>query len=215
MCVCTQKSEDIFMVDAKLREIIDPTLDRIADFCVSVGLSANKLTVIGFACGCMCALFIIWEQFIWAIFWLSCNRVCDGLDGAVARKKEVTDFGGYLDIVCDFLFYGLVPLSFSIALPHHGVAGCFLLFSFIGTGSSFLAYAILQAKHPEKQLHSGQKKSFFYIGGLTEGTETIALFVVMCLFPHLFSFLAYGFGILCWITTGQRIAIAYIDFAQK
>ena len=52
------------------------------------------------------------------------------------------------------------------------------------------------------------RKSLFYIGGLTEGTETIALFVAICLLPQWFAWLAYGFGALCWLTTGARIVSA-------
>ena len=51
-------------------------------------------------------------------------------------------------------------------------------------------------------------KSLYYIGGLTEGTETIALFIAICLFPDAFPWLAWGFGALCWITTAARIAAA-------
>ena len=42
------------------------------------------------------------------------GRICDGLDGAVAKQTKQTDFGGFLDIVLDFAFYGMIPLAFAL-----------------------------------------------------------------------------------------------------
>ena len=53
-------------------------------------------------------------------------------------------------------------------------------------------------------------KSLYYIGGLTEGTETIALFALCCLFPAHFALFAWTFGALCWLTTTTRIWSGYI-----
>ncbi|WP_435891264.1 CDP-alcohol phosphatidyltransferase family protein, partial [Klebsiella pneumoniae] len=39
----------------------------------------------------------------------------DGLDGALARRRGLTDAGGFLDIALDFLFYALVPFGFILA----------------------------------------------------------------------------------------------------
>jgi phosphatidylglycerophosphate synthase len=42
----------------------------------------------------------------------------------VARRTGLSDFGGYLDIVCDFVFYAAVPLGFALADPSgNAVAG--------------------------------------------------------------------------------------------
>ena len=48
-------------------------------------------------------------------------------------------------------------------------------------------------------------KSFYFLGGLTEATETITIFAVMCIWPEHFAVLAYGFAGLCAITTGMRV----------
>lgn len=84
-----------------------------------------------------------------------------------------------------------------------------LLFAFIGTGSSFLAFAALAAKHNIDNPGYAHK-SFYYIGGLTEGTETIVLFVLCCLFPAHFAVFAWIFGALCWLTTTTRIWSGYV-----
>jgi phosphatidylglycerophosphate synthase len=136
------------------------------------------------------------------------NRLADGLDGAVARRTRLTDFGGYLDILCDFIFYAAVAFGFALGRPENAIAAAFLMLSFVGTGTSFLAYAIMAAKRQVTTDLRGAK-SLYYIGGLTEGTETIAVFVAFCLFPGAFAPLAYVFGALCWLTTASRIATAW------
>jgi len=202
------------MFDARLRPIIDPPLNWLAGGCVAVGLTANRLTVIGFFIGLICALFIMLGYFQIALICLALNRLCDGLDGAVARKLTPSEFGGYLDIVCDFLFYAMVPFAFIVHAQANSYAGAFLMLSFVGTGSSFLAYAILEAEHGRSGRPTIQKKSFFYLGGLTEGAETILLFAVVMAVPALFPVLAWIFGGMCWATTCWRVYAAYCDFKE-
>ena len=120
------------------------------------------------------AVCVAFQQFDIAFWFILLNRVADGVDGAVARASMSTDFGGYLDIVCDFVFYSAVPFAFAVVQPENALASAFLIFSFIGTASSFLAFAILAEKHGISTEIRG-KKTFYYLGGLTEGTETTLL----------------------------------------
>ncbi|MGR5542857.1 CDP-alcohol phosphatidyltransferase family protein, partial [Vibrio campbellii] len=76
--------------------------------------------------------------------------------------------------------------------------------SFVGTGSSFLAFAVMAGKRGiDNPVY--KQKSLYYMSGLTEGTETITCFVLMCLFPNYFALMAWVFGSLCWFTTFTRI----------
>ncbi|MCC2113690.1 MAG: CDP-alcohol phosphatidyltransferase family protein, partial [Hyphomicrobiales bacterium] len=135
-----------------------------------------------------------------------------GLDGAVARATTKTDRGGYLDIVFDFIFYGAVPLGFVLADPAaNAIAGAVLLFVFYANGASFLAFAIMAAKHGLENTRQGAK-SLYFTGGLAEGTETIAVFLAMCLFPTAFPWLAYGFATITVVTTVSRILLAWQTF---
>ncbi|MEL7089133.1 MAG: CDP-alcohol phosphatidyltransferase family protein, partial [Planctomycetota bacterium] len=143
-----------------------------------------------------------------ALIALLASRVADGLDGAVARATTRTDFGGYLDIVADFFFYGAVPFGFVLADPvGNGAAGAFLLMSFYVNGTSFLGYAILAEKHGLETSERGAK-SLYFTGGLLEGTETILFFAALCLLPGWFAPLAWIFGTLCFITAGSRVLLA-------
>ena len=196
------------MLDARLRRLIDPPLDRLSVPLAARGLSANAITVAGFALGLCAAVAIAGRAYLLGLTLLLLNRLCDGLDGAVARRRGVTDLGGFLDIVLDFLIYAALPFAFALADPAaNALPGAFLIFSFMGTGSSFLAYANMAAKRGIATELRG-RKSLYYLGGLTEGTETIVAFVLACLWPAWFPLIAWTFGALCWLTTATRIVVA-------
>ncbi|MFZ9633738.1 MAG: CDP-alcohol phosphatidyltransferase family protein, partial [Alphaproteobacteria bacterium] len=145
----------------------------------------------------------------WGLGLLLASRLADGLDGAVARRTHTTDRGAFLDITLDFLFYASVPLGFAIADPAaNALAAAVLLASFVGTGSSFLAFAILAER---RGIEAGRApaKGFFHLGGLTEAGETLACFAAMCLWPGLFAWLALGFAALCALTAATRIALGW------
>jgi len=196
------------MFDAQLRPLIDQLLNPIGRGLVTLGVTANQVTMIGAAFGLIAAGFAAAGLFYPALWFVIANRFIDGLDGAVARASRSSDFGGYLDIVCDFIFYSAIPLAFAVARPETALAAAFLIFSFIGTATSFLGFAILAEKHQVTTQIRG-KKAFYYLGGLTEGTETILLFLAMLVWPDYFRLMAIIFGILCWVTTGTRIYAAY------
>lgn len=199
------------MFDVRVRQMIDPALDRFAGVLVRAGIGANAITVVGFVLGAVGCAALAAGRYNVALAFIAANRLADGLDGAVARRRGATDLGGYLDSVLDSTFYSGVPFAFAVARPEFVLPAAFLIYSFIGTGGSFLAYATIAAKRgltsdPE------QKKAFFYAAGLMEGTETVVFFVLFCLFPDRFATLAWTFGVLCWLTTGLRVASAVSAF---
>lgn len=199
------------MLDARLRKLIDPPLDALGRRLAALGVSANSVTWTGFLVGCGAWALLALGSYGWALALILVNRLADGLDGAVARHARLSDLGGYLDIVLDFLFYSGVVFFFAVGRPAEALPAAFLIFSFVGTGASFLAFAALAAKHGITSSARGSK-SIYYLGGLTEGSETIVLFVAICLFPHLFAWFAWIFGALCWLTTAARIAMAAQTF---
>jgi phosphatidylglycerophosphate synthase len=176
---------------------------------VRAGLGANQVTLIGFGIGAIAMVLVAVELYLAGLVALLFGRVADGLDGAIARLSGVTDLGGFLDVVLDFIFYSGIVFAFALADPQqNALPAAFLVFSFVGTGTSFLAYAIVSAKRGLAE-PSPTRRSFFYVGGLAEGTETILVLVLFCLMPGYFPVLATGFGILCWVTTASRIALAW------
>jgi phosphatidylglycerophosphate synthase len=200
------------MLDAALRRWIDPPLDRVGRQLAATGISANAVTLAGFAVGLTALPLLAAEAYRVALAAILANRLADGLDGAVARAGGSSDLGAYLDIVCDFLFYAAIVFGFVLAAPENRLPGAFLLFAFIGTGSSFLAFAVFAARRGLETRARGLK-SLYYLGGLTEGTETVALFIALCLFPRSFPWLAWLVGAACWATTLSRVLDAWRRFA--
>lgn len=199
------------MLDAPLRKLIDPSLNRAGTRLAGLGVQADWITWAGFGLGLCAVPAIAAGGYGWGLGFIVANRVLDGLDGAVARHSHVSDAGAFLDIALDFIFYAAVPFAFALARPAEALAAAFLIFSFVASGSTFLAYAILAGKRGMTTSLNGQK-SIYHIGGLTEGSETFLVFALACLFPDWFAVLCYIFGTLCFVTGGTRIAAALANF---
>lgn len=196
------------MLDAYLQKHLQRPFTALGRVLSNRSIQANTVTLIGFGVGLAAIPCLATQHYGWALGLIGFNRFCDGLDGAMARLQGPTDFGGYLDIVCDFIFYAGVVWGMSLARPQEAGWAALLLFSFMGTASSFLAYAILAAKQGQGKPQGKPQvlpKAFYYLGGLTEGTETIALLVFFCLFPQWFVPAALVFSLMCWVTTLTRI----------
>ncbi len=197
------------MLDGFMRGLIDAPLNRGGVWLANRGAHANTVTLAGLAVGLLAAgLIAAGEAGLIVAFLILASRLADGLDGAVARARGKTDFGGYLDIVCDFIFYGAVPLAFVLRDPAvNGVAGAFLLATFYANGASFLGFAVMAAKRGMETRSRGEK-SLYFTSGLLEGTETIVFFVIIALWPALFVPAAWLFGSLCLVTTVARVLLA-------
>jgi len=201
------------MLDRFITPLISAPVNAAATVLVRAGVGANTVTIVGFAIGIVAAILIANGAYIAGAIALFSSRICDALDGAVARQTQATDAGGFLDITLDFLFYASIPLAFALADPSaNALAAAVLLAAFVGTGSSFLAFAVMAAKRGLSNV-AVPNKSFYFLGGLTEATETLGFFAAMCLWPQYFAVLAYGFSALCAITIATRIGWGWKAFS--
>lgn len=210
------------MFDGRIRPFIDPPLKALAKQLVAWKVSADQITMFGCAFGVSGAVAVAFGFFGLAFLLIALGRLADGIDGWVARiENSTSDRGGFLDIALDFVFYAAVPVGFAMYAPaENALAAVALLSGFLINGTAFLAYAWItekqgleqQAKQAAK--HSGQgEKSFAYLSGLAEGTETVIFFLVVCAFPGSFAWLAYAFAALCWISGLARIITVYRDLS--
>ena len=195
------------MLDASIRRRIDPVLLSMGRWLADRGATPNGVTLAAFIVGMAAAAAIAVGTYWVGLVLLLLSRLGDGLDGWVARaSNRQSDFGGFLDIVLDFAFYGAIPTAFALADPSaNAVAACVLVLTFYVNGASFLAYATMAEKRGTAERGS---KSLLYTTGLAEATETIAVFVAMCLFPEAFAGIAYAFAAVCAYTTFSRIMLA-------
>ncbi len=197
------------MLDRHITPLIKPAVEQIARALAGRGVRADHVTLVAFAIGIVAMICIAIRAYWAAAILILASRLCDALDGAVARQTEATDAGGFLDITLDFLFYAGIVLAFAFAAPKtNALPAAVLLMSFVGTTSSFLAFAALAAKRGIASMDYPDK-SFYFLGGLAEATETLIIFTAMCIWPRYFPQLAYIFAAICAITTFTRIVGGY------
>jgi phosphatidylglycerophosphate synthase len=199
------------MFDTALRRLIDPPLNGAAGWLAKSGISANALTVFGAAISVGAAIAISQQMFAAGLALIVLNRIIDGFDGAVARINGPTRLGGYLDTLADFFFYVSVPVAFGFADEANLMPALLLIAAFTLTAVSFLGFAAIAARNGEQDGAHGPK-AFIYSTGLMEGGETIAFFILFCLFPGHFQILALVFAALCVVTVMQRIILAARTF---
>ncbi len=193
------------MLDCWTTQLISPPLRLLAKILKSRGITPDQVTFTGFLIGLLSIPLLAFQLYEFALIAILCNRIFDGIDGALARLGTPSDAGGYLDITLDFIFYSAVIFGFALADPTaNALVACLLVLTFMGTGSSFLAYAIVAEKKNLADPNFSHK-SFYYMNGLAEGTETIAMFVLFCLFPGYFPELALLFAVICILTTITRV----------
>ena len=200
------------MLDRLALKIVRPAVDGAARRLAARGITADQVTLAGFALGMLAAVMVASGHSLAALLPLLANRVLDGIDGALARLSTASERGAFLDISLDFVFYAAIPLAFGIADPgQNALAAAVLLAAFVVTGTSFLAFAVLAEKRGLKSTDY-PSKAFYYLGGLTEGTETIACFLAMCVWPGHFALLAYVYAALCALTAATRLHAGWKAF---
>jgi len=203
------------MIDAALLPIQRRLMQPPAELLAAYGVRADHITLFGLVIGLGGAAAAAFGMFGLALVLLLLNRLADGLDGAVARLAGPTDRGAFLDIALDFVFYATFPLGFALAVPEtNALPAAILLASFILSGTSFLAFAVI-ADRRGLSAEDYPSKGIYYLGGLTEGTETIAFFIAICLFPAAFPILALIFAAAATITGTTRYAAAWTLFGPS
>ncbi len=203
------------MLDGAVRGQLEPILDRIGRGLAKLGVTANAVTVVSCLIGLAAAVLIANGWLIAGLVVMVLSRIGDGLDGAVARATRGTDFGGFLDIVLDFVFYGAIPFAFVLYDPQaNAIAGAALIFAFYINGASFLAYAVVAEKHKLSTKSRGVK-SIYFTTGLAEATETLSVFILFCLWPAGFAIVAWIFTAVCLYTAVSRIMLARATFAAE
>ena len=206
------------MFDRSIQRLIQKPLSFLGKFLLKI-LQPNQITFIGFFFGILMCFLIFIHSYFLAILFLFLNRLCDGLDGVMARQTSPSPLGAYLDIILDFIIYAAFVLVFSLENEINLITGVFLLFTYICTGTTFLTQAIIQPQLDYSQQQDNVEdeipKSFIYASGLIEGTETIFFMFFCLIMPKAFPILGFLFSILCLITAIARVIIFYKKYKIK
>ena len=192
------------MLDSAIRRAGAPLLEGAGRRLAALGVRAGWLTAASWVAGvgaCVAAGSGRWTPAL--VLWLV-NRALDGLDGPVARATAATNRGAFLDVVADFSVYGGFVVAVAVAEPDARLACAVLLGTYYASGTAFLALSSLRerigcARDDERGLR--------FVGGLAEGAETVAAYVVICLLPGEAALVAWCFAALVAVTALQRVLL--------
>ena len=194
------------MIDQYFVKIIKPFLEMAASPFYKFGINANYISLFGLSMSFLSFYLILKDLNITALFVFLLGRILDGVDGIIANKTRITEFGGFIDIVFDLISYSLVPLAFILKDNSNAIFGSILLTTFFGTSSTFFGIAIFENN---KFIKRNPEKSFFHVGGFMGGSITIFFLSLMFIFTEKFNLIALIFSVLCIIGTIERIFYAY------
>jgi phosphatidylglycerophosphate synthase len=193
------------MLDSRLRILTAPALDAAGRRLARAGVPPAVLTGAGWAAGAgACAATALRAWPVALGLWLA-NRLLDGLDGPTARAGGRSgEAGGFLDIVADFSVYAGIILGLAIAVPAARLGCVALLTAYYISGTAFLALSSLAER---RRARLGDERSLRFVGGLAEGTETIAAYVLLFLLPGHAVLIVWAFTAVVAVTAAQRVVI--------
>lgn len=203
------------MLDGVVRARLDAPLDRVAAVLDRPGVSPDRLSLAGLVLGLGSAVLAALALWPWALAAWLLSRVLDGLDGPLARRRGGgSEAGGFLDICADFAVYGTgvlgVALGSTDALsgervaPAEWTAFLAVLVTYYLNGAALLAFSAA-AERSGARLEDG--RTFSFLGGLAEGTETIAVHAVWLLLPGSAWVVAWGWAAVVGVSAVQRVVL--------
>jgi len=148
--------------------------------------------------------------------WVAC-RILDGLDGIVARMHDhVSDLGGILDLVSDFVVYAAIPLAIGIRpeAPRILLVWVAILLAtfYVNTVVWLVPSAILEKRRASSR---ATPTSVVIPGGLISGGETVVFFALFFLLPDVQLLLVQSFALLTGVTVVQRVAWSVKTFRRS
>ena len=194
------------MLDHLLRGFKDRLLGPLAT--LFRGVAPNVLTLIAFVFGIAAAL-AAWQG-LWLaglLLW-TLNRITDGLDGTVARIAErQTDFGGYLDILLDFIVYATIPIGFAIQSVDRSVLvwTAVLEATFFVNACSWMYLSAVLEKRASGAGVTGELTTVTMPPALVAGFETVVFFGLFFAFPAHLVLLFGAMSVLVGINVIQRL----------
>lgn len=195
------------MLDHMMRGYKDQLLRPLA---ASMGrVSPNIITVTAMMFGLAAAGLAARQMFLLAFVLWVVNRILDGMDGLVARlQDQQTDFGGYLDIVADFVVYAALPIGLFLgagATTTIGISLAFLLGSFYINAASWMYLSAILEKRNLGASIRGERTTVTMPAGLVGGTETILFYSAFLIWPGALRWLFLAMAALVMVGVFQRI----------
>lgn len=194
------------MLDPVLRRALSPALDRTGSVLADRGVPPLALTGGGLAAGLGAAVAAAQSHWWTALILWLINRLLDGLDGPVARRRGSTELGGFLDLVADFTVYAAFVVGVAVAVPSARLACLVLLVAYYVSGTAFLTLSSMLERRGDQDVYD-DGRSLRFVTGLAEGSETVIAYVLICLFPEHAGVLVWAFAVIVGLTAVQRVAL--------
>ena len=223
------------MVDHVGRRLKDTLLDPLLGL-IPKWVHPNGVTLLSLLPGLSAALFASLGMWLWALLAFALNRILDGLDGLIARGRGLqSDFGGYMDIMIDFVVYAAIPIGVWIgveaAVPASSLQGdglasfdgdilssalplitLFAVF-YINAASWMYLSSLLEKRRAEKPGTNGpaadRSTGVEMPAGLVEGTETVLFYLLFLLLPSYYPLLFYLMAAATSVGVFQRLHWAW------
>ncbi|OZD61903.1 CDP-alcohol phosphatidyltransferase family protein [Rhodococcus sp. 06-1460-1B] len=199
------------MIDSFLRRHLEGPLDRCARALDRPAITPDRITAAGLVLGLGSALAAGLQFWLLALVLWIVSRIADGLDGPLARRRSTTGgAGGFFDITADFVVYGTtvvgVAVGASAAYDAPWWPFLLVLLAYYINGTAFLAFSSI-AERTGRTIDDGRSLSF--LGGLTEGAETIAVHSLWLLLPGISWQIAVVWAAVVAVSSTQRIIAGY------
>ncbi|MFC4494683.1 CDP-alcohol phosphatidyltransferase family protein [Streptomyces ovatisporus] len=200
------------MLDVQARAALTGPLERAAAGLDRPGVTPNRLTAAGVVLGLAgagCAATGWWAAA--AVLWLL-SRLADGLDGPLARRRGADGAGGFLDITADFLVYGAFVVGVAVGVGGSALPFLVVLLAYYVNGTAFLAFSSIAERAGRREVEDdrlSRGRSLNFLGGLTEGTETIAVHTLWCLLPGIAHTVAWVWAGAVGVTAVHRVVTGY------
>lgn len=215
------------MFDASMRAVLAPPMDNLARAVDYPVLTPDRISLVGLALGLGSAVAAGMQWWALALLMWLVSRMCDGLDGSLARHRAThavddvrrsahhPEAGGFLDITADFVVYGATVLGVAVGVTASTTSGGYgaswlpfaaVLLAYYVNGTAFLAFSSV-AERTGHQLDDG--RSFSFLAGLAEGTETIAVHSLWLILPFYAEQIAWVWAGVVAISAAQRMVGGY------
>lgn len=192
------------MFDEKLRPLKEKLLNPVSRTLGRV-ISPNQMSLFSLLLGAISIYFIYRAEYINGLIFWTLNRITDGLDGTIARVTgRQSDFGGYLDIMIDFLIYSSIPIVFVISRGRINIE-LLVLSIMLGVYYCNAASWMYLSSILEKRGSYNKLTSINMPLGVVEGFETIIIYTLFYILPQRILLLFIIMSCLTLLGTIQRV----------
>lgn len=194
------------MFDITLRQVKDKVA---APICRSIPsyVSPGLLTLFAFLSGlAACYAGAVSTDRVYPVTLWLLNRVLDCLDGALARDRgTVTELGGFLDLLSDFIVYSLLPISVASGQERLGTVPDWRAVAVLEASFHINNFVLFYIAAVASKRDTNELTSITMRPALIEGFESGILFTAMLIWPAWIAIISWAMAATVFLSTAQRV----------